>query len=268
MEKFEKKEEDKIQSIPERVQDLIHKIKPPDYNHEILENSVPCFLELLLDLAPAIREHKYNVILGDDSSGRIPALIIGGLMKKIYKDDGLKSPQILFLSGGRHTGEEEQRDKKVDKYVGKLLENKRIKPEDKILFVTEYLSSGQSEARIINILKKQGLTCGLAHLSTFMNEKEASEYSKTLKGVDVYKGTTSYISPLWGQYKMAGVEKVAGEALSQRRKKEDDKQGKDITLSAREDIKKMINYLNHGYEILYKDRDQKISNEKQFYEKL
>lgn len=253
MEKFEQKEENKKQSTQEIVQDLIHKIKPPEYNYGVLEDSVPEFLELLLNLAPAIREHKYNVVLGDDSSGRVPALVIGGLMKEIYKEDNLESPQILFLSGGRHGGKEKQRDKKVDEYTGKLLKNKKIRPEDKILFVTEYLGSGQSEARIINILKKQGLTCDLAYLSTY-KEKRDLEYAKMLKDIDVYEGVSPYISPLYN-HKIAGVEKIAGEALSQRRKKEYDKKGKNTVLSAREDIKKMISYLKQAYNILDKKRD-------------
>ncbi len=54
--------------------------------------------KLLEQLEEKIREGAYSHVLGVDASGRLPALIIGGYMSEIYKQEGRETPVQLFAT--------------------------------------------------------------------------------------------------------------------------------------------------------------------------
>jgi len=90
------------------------KIKRNEIENKFLKESIVAFKLLINKLFFDIKNHKYNILIGDDVSGRIKTLIIGGLMKLIYLQDKTKPLDILFLAGSRMSG-----DKKLDELLNK-----------------------------------------------------------------------------------------------------------------------------------------------------
>ncbi|MDP3883123.1 MAG: hypothetical protein Q8Q48_03660 [Candidatus Staskawiczbacteria bacterium] len=149
---------------------------------------------LASELGPNVEQHKYQLIIGDDPSARLVALIVGDFIKRKYEADGLKAPMRVFVAGGfrrasrdrsedieqKETEEEVQKrieqDKKNNKdflanlsvYANKL--KKRFK-EKKVsaLFVTEVLVGGGMTKRIVDIFKEAGIECDVASLEVHSN---------------------------------------------------------------------------------------------------
>lgn len=60
-------------------------------------------MEKLLDqLRPHIEGGEYQLIVGDDASGRIPTLIFRRIIKAIYEEKGYPKPETAFLQGEYH----------------------------------------------------------------------------------------------------------------------------------------------------------------------
>lgn len=221
-------------------------IQSPEFEIEEFEKARENFESLIKELTPAIRNHEYNVVVGDDASGRIPARVISGLMKEVYEEDEVHLPKIKFLAGGRHRRLTEEFGNKLDDYFYKLVSEKKIKPQDKILLVTEHMDSGTSEAQIIRTVKKAGLDCDIAALACWRNPVfyRNSLPRSAFGGVKIYSGGND-LNDLyfWNKPFISGVEKREGEIFSNRR--EGDRKG---ILAARRDVKKMVNYLKQIYD--------------------
>lgn len=236
MEKFEEKIETKKEKKPE--------IQPPEFEIKEFEKARENFENLTEQLTPAIRNHEYNVVIGDDASGRIPALVISGLMKEVYKEDKVISPRILFLAGGHY--EEEGIEKDAFNYLNKLKTKKIVSPKDNILLVTEYIDTAISISRIIHILKKVGLNCDIVALgvSWLGHDKlgDPKEFNcPELKEIKSYSGGIGL--HFYRKSDMSGVEKHGGQVLAKRRKGE-----RKPLIETRQDVKTMVNYLKQIYD--------------------
>jgi hypothetical protein len=160
------------------------------HKREILENIMRIFegqaSNLLGRLRPEIEALKYDSVLGDDVSGRIPALIMGTAIKEIYGDR--KKLNAIFVQGGRlmkdqgpfiqhvplqgPVTEEEAADEfenigYVDverptthaQEVGDYLERMRPMLGKNTLLVTEEINSGSSLDIIMSTLESLGIEC-------------------------------------------------------------------------------------------------------------
>jgi len=56
---------------------------------------------LLEQLRDKIDKGEYGVIIGDDASGRIPALILDNVIKSVYQDKGYTKPKTIFFAGSK-----------------------------------------------------------------------------------------------------------------------------------------------------------------------
>lgn len=90
----------KLNNMKEMIDDNINK-EYPEIKYKHLNWSVDIFKVLIEKMFSEIKDHKFDVVIGDDVSGRLPTLIIGGLMKLVYKEMGVQGPKILFLAGHR-----------------------------------------------------------------------------------------------------------------------------------------------------------------------
>lgn len=122
----------------------------------------PGFLDSLaklvvkLDLGGKVNE--YDAIIGDDTSGRLPSLVLRSVINKKREDEKKKKIDIYFVAGGRNMMEE--REKNIDEFIGKKGESVK-----KALLVTEFISSGGSVARLAEILKNNGIDYDIAAVS-------------------------------------------------------------------------------------------------------
>ena len=86
-------------------------------NTEILMLANP-MEEILSRMRKQIESGEYRLIIGDDASGRIPALILNKVLSAFYQKLGYKSPQTIFFAGSRQIQKEgaEAKSKKVIDY--------------------------------------------------------------------------------------------------------------------------------------------------------
>ena len=127
---------------------------------------------------------------------------------------------------------------------------KIVNSKDKILLVTEFISTAESISQVIRILKKADLNYDVATLSASIiahiklgNPKEYD--CPELEGIKNYSGKKAELF-FYKRLGISGVEKHGRQVLSKRR--EATKKEKDIFLAARRDTKKMIDYLKKIYD--------------------
>lgn len=113
---------------------------------------------LLFRLAKEIFEsgRRYDLILSDDVSGRLVSLFIKKILDAVQSGAGVEKPDIRFVSSGRHN------NKDTFESIGKLVAE--ISPQ-RTLVVTEYIETGASMKRLVDILNNLGLEFDVATLS-------------------------------------------------------------------------------------------------------
>jgi len=59
--------------------------------------------ELILEQArESIDKGEYNILIGDDASGRVPTLIFRRVLQDVYKEKGYDAPKTLFFAPRGH----------------------------------------------------------------------------------------------------------------------------------------------------------------------
>lgn len=182
----------------------------PEYNFDDFEYAEQYLRKIICDMLPAINNHEYDMILGDDASGRIPTLVLQKFIAEAYKRDGVKPPETLFYAAGSRR-DPEDRDL-VYKKISEDLKRKKakIKEHKKALIVTEYIASGSSMDEFIKSAKDAGIDCDVATLFTDMDEDfyRNRPTLPNLKNVKIYTGRfkDEENAPLF--YKKSGVNGV------------------------------------------------------------
>ncbi len=165
---------------------------------------------IVAELRYQIENGSYKYIIGDDASGRLPAIIFWDFLKKVYKDKGLKNPELYFIAGSGagidSNIQSEKRDALRD-YIQPL-----SKEEDgRVLVVTDTLNSGSSLQPLTDILTERGIKYDVVTIG-YIHGKKIPELQKKL-GSEIHFG--SHITPeVYGKNYMSGVEKRRKEVLA------------------------------------------------------
>mgnify|MGYP001561084624 CR=1 FL=1 len=151
---------------------------------EIAELEEP-IQKLLEQLRERIDRGDYQLIIGDDASGRIPARIMHQALQEIYKEKGLKEPDIRFFAGSGGSDirpSYEDCDKKthdiaeyLSRYAAGLptykdAPQKASFPEKtmrRALIVTDTIVTGDSLVPIVNALKNNGIAYDIAAIGRY-----------------------------------------------------------------------------------------------------
>lgn len=110
-----------------------------------LEGSLKVVVEQILS-----NGNEYDLILGDDTSGRIPTLIVGKVLNVINKTKGKRSMPIRFASGN-HVHDE----------LPEILKRLPDKPK-RVLIVTDHMYSGFTMSQFGFILETRQLPYDIA----------------------------------------------------------------------------------------------------------
>lgn len=87
---------DREEKEEERIKNELYEAKIEKLAVSELESPLK---EIILGIKERIDRGDYSLIIGDDASGRIPALILGRFIQDISKDNGHKVPRIVFIPG-------------------------------------------------------------------------------------------------------------------------------------------------------------------------
>lgn len=171
--------------------------------------------QIVEKLRNSIENKEYASILGIDSSGRVPALLMNKVINGIYqKDNSSSKVDIQFISGFRNKDLVEK-NKLQEFFTQKLYLD--IKANNKkILIVDDVLASGSSVKTIIEVLRDAKIDFDLAVMSyedsdvpnpTRDNEKDIKHIEGYL-GTPVYYGEYGGVSSIYGKPQMSGVKKT------------------------------------------------------------
>jgi hypothetical protein len=161
---FERKKND---SENDQGFDFDRMIKFKNYEDFEFEDTFVELESLILPLVKKLKESidkgEYDMLIGDDASGRIPTLILRGVIndrnRKLNPD--LKSSEseikTRFVAGGQLRSIEQLKS---------AIEKLRPEVKKKALVVTEYIYSGKSMERFSSILKNLNIPFDIATLKS------------------------------------------------------------------------------------------------------
>lgn len=119
-----------------------------EYNFPELKELKPAVLFLVERLKSAIETGEYKTLISDDAGARIPTLVLRKIFQE--KSPDLKAPQTYFLAMGKR--------KRADwDAIEKFIKAKKDKL-GKTLIITEYVSSGETEAAMRSAFDRAGFT--------------------------------------------------------------------------------------------------------------
>jgi hypothetical protein len=163
-----------------KLQSNVAQISPesPPLQPEILDLAYP-LKELMEKMLPYIKEHRHQVAIGDDRSGRIPAIIITNTINLLYKNAGLPPLPLLLIEG--------ERDPSMQEKVRRELEQKfprvaRQNPSH-ALFITDYISGGTTAMNMSQLLKERGIITDLATIAIDSDKRYADKWEEGTSGI-------------------------------------------------------------------------------------
>ncbi len=200
---------------------------------------------LVEKLKPAIENHEYDFLIGEDASGRIPALILKKILDTVYKKQGIIPAKMLFLAGARHFIDQEDIIENFANHIDKHAPEK----VSKTLIITEYIDTGSSVAVTIQALQKNNIAYDIATCS--VDQWSFENHLRPEIKNHLYYGDFAGAPKITGESNLSGVKKNSGDILSTR-----NNSNKDLLRSARKDTDFLAQILLH--EIFY-DNETLIS---------
>lgn len=182
-------------------------------DEEIIESPIPAIqevaddIERLLergDVLELIKCGKFNRYIGDDASGRIPALMFWECAKYIRRGLGQNNiPTLTFIATDRKGANEKQ--------IAELIQT--FNSSDQVLIITEYLYSGKTILPLIDVLDDEKIPHKIIAL-------RASMIIKKEEGTLLYEDYTIGDEPgtpsIYKQWELSGVVKQIGKAHSKK----------------------------------------------------
>jgi hypothetical protein len=162
--------------------------------------------KLIMQLKENIENDKYDVLLGDDASGRIPTLILREVINKV-KERVLGEKEKIetkFIAGGKGIQWEPEKIEKAKELFKKMnLEGK------KVLVVTEYMGGGEGLWVLIKVLSKYvGSNFDCAVLASGLKKKDYMFRFSDFKEDNLFIAYEKKPpSSVYGEYGMGGVKK-------------------------------------------------------------
>lgn len=120
--------------------------------------------KIVSELGAEIVRGDFHTILCDDASGRIPAFFMRKFLQRVNDVYGYESPQTIFLAGpgvkDGPVGKAALKEKEllVREYIQKRLEETPIRPNGKLMLLTETINKGTSIDFFSKILNEMGVS--------------------------------------------------------------------------------------------------------------
>jgi hypothetical protein len=190
-------------------------------NPEIAELLNP-LKNLLTQLRERIEKVGYQLVIGDDASGRIPALIVHKTLESICEQKGLFKPEILFFAGSRGLKEKRMYQELEAKqaHIAELFRYSNPKILRRALIVTDAIQTGDSLLPLVNGLNANGIDYDIASITlgsegkrNFKPDKAVARLSKKLGG-DLFYAKVSAFPAVFDRKDLSGVQKDPREVFS------------------------------------------------------
>lgn len=167
------------------------------------------------ELIGSVESGKYNLLIADDASGRIPSLIFHKVIKELYKKNDFPNPKLFFVPGQRESIDPNI-SVKISNHINKYLEKVGLaNTEINALVVTDVVFKGKSLKILSDALKKSNINCDIVALASHLNISELESLLDrkvyTIKDKKSHFGYGTY-----GVYNSHGVKKNTSEMVSRK----------------------------------------------------
>jgi hypothetical protein len=203
---------------------------------------------ILVQIKDKIKQGYYTTIVGDDASGRIPALILKGVFDKLSEKYQFESPELYFLAGGDSEMKDLGKQKKVA-LVKKFIIDHSLN-QGNVLLVTEHIRRGASLHDVDQAFRESGCNYEIASVTVDLHSPD--EISKNISGA-IIPGLYEDPPKIWGKTGLSGVGKNAKQLHSYPKRRDfatpEGKQALQSSInSAREDVQVMVNRIVENIE--------------------
>lgn len=159
-EKFKTKRAEEAEQNQEEALDL--SLDEKEHIHTVISALREPILKMIKPVLANIEAGDYQVLIGDDASGRIPALIVRTVISGIYAKNGHQNIQTRFIAGTRgyrncppYKKVFIEKNEKVAQYIQDI--SASIPNMKNALIVTDTIASGKSLTPVVESLKKSGI---------------------------------------------------------------------------------------------------------------
>lgn len=172
-----------------------------EVSFEALDELEEPIKNIVLEMKDKLDSGEYSVIIGDDSSGRTPALIFKKVIDHVYKTHNHTLPQLNFIAGFGMAWT----DPNIIEHKNKvLLELYKKYSGQTALIVTEYIASGMGLNFMQEALKEAGVKSDVATISTRFSK---DRYSSQIDGQLHVASEEANEPRIKGQTQFSGVDK-------------------------------------------------------------
>jgi len=168
-----------------------------------------------------LEKTNYDAIVGDDASGRIPALIFNEIISKINEEKKIEKPKLLFIAGQFSGVRHEQAEPrtlinvlhKTEEHISKNLKDKK-----RVLIVTDTINTGNSLISMTESLRVNKIPYDIVSIS-FLGEgrknleEKLKETEKKLGG-KIFANLTDVTPRVYRAYGIVGVKKEKANRFS------------------------------------------------------
>lgn len=215
-----------------------------EYTHPEIEALREPFFRLTEKLKGDIESGTYDMLIGDDASGRLPTVALRNIfaerMRKLHPDLSPEEDRSMlktyFVAGGRPVNHAQY--EKVHEFFQK------IAPEVKkrALVVTEYVATGESIARLGRLLEEENVPFDIATISFMIDglDERSADVKDFFMRHKIFAGehvTNASAPAVYEQHHLAGVTKAA-EEVGPHASRYFLRTSQDL-LSGREDVRKL-----------------------------
>jgi hypoxanthine phosphoribosyltransferase len=221
---------------------------------EIMQ-SIRYDIGLILDkIRPAIESHTYDIVIGVDGGGRLPALVLGKTLDTIYHAHNEEKTKTFFLAGTRDITpwKLDEKLEKLNEFFKQPIFEQLKNSSKKVLLVEDVIQTGRSLSPIVKTLKKLGINYEVVTLSfvdtsvknpTFEADIDIQQIEDVV-GAPIIYGEYGGVSSVYGSRQMAGVQKNSTELFSTTLK---EKQNREILAYTRSQISDIAKNLSDNY---------------------
>jgi adenine/guanine phosphoribosyltransferase-like PRPP-binding protein len=225
----------------------------PEIKNEAIAELYEPMKKILQGMGEHIDKGEYSVILGEDASGRLPALLFRQILKTLYKEKDLPPPETRFFAGQR-IGDPAQREKIVKEFKNFIEKSgaKETAENKKILVVSDIIQTGKNLFPFTNTLRAMKINFDIAAIGFLGGEfKPQRESIEHFLGGRIFLGMGDEPS-VSGLNFISGVKKSAepavfAEPFPRPGKSKDDKKYYSQRRAARQDIKILAEKLVRWY---------------------
>ncbi|MBI2063970.1 MAG: hypothetical protein HYT65_03205 [Candidatus Yanofskybacteria bacterium] len=179
--------------------------KEKEIHHEAIAKLEQPFEKIL----ERIGSENFDLIIGDDASGRIPTLILSKFFKAKAEKEDRKSPQTIFIAGGtRNLFNDErktiikERKARINQLLEKIIGGTGDEIRPRVLIVTDTISTGDTLQPLIEALKEHGVSIQVAAVTAIV--ESAAEHLQKRFGINIAYGGLN-LPEIWGKHNLGGI---------------------------------------------------------------